>query len=258
MKRKRKIMLDDGGIGYEPIDLEKACCLNYLRLTNKTHAVGRWGLPELICTTEVYPDFIALFGQPGLYHHTSLTAVGFWQYDEVFDGIDGLFNAIYYNDQELLDWYQRRFEGVRIFFTPDYTQFGDVDELEMLYRLKRARIVGLWLAIELHAVVIPFITVPTSADTGVALQGLENCTVVAFSTKGYATHPEELEEIKEMVRQTVETLHPEAIVVYDVCGDNSVVEATFEYAIEQGIKVIVPRNTLKDRNTLRKEVSYEK
>ena len=184
MKRRKKIILNNGDTNYEDIDLRKKCCLNYLKYTNATHACGKHGLPELICNTEVFPDYNALYGQPSLYRKTKLTAVGFWQYDDVFDGIHGLYNAIYYDDTDLLNQYKERFEDVRIVFTPDYSQFGDVDDLEEAYRLKKARIVGLWFAEEMHAVVIPCITMPTAKSVGFALDGLARCSVVAFSTKG--------------------------------------------------------------------------
>ncbi len=253
MKRRRKITLPNGDTAYELIDLRKKCCLNYLKYTNETHSCGIHGLPELVSNTDVYPDYIALYGQPSLYHHTSLTAVGFWQYDNVFDGIHGLYSAIYYGDEELLEQHRQRFEGVRIFFTPDYSQFGDVDDLEEHYRLKKARIVGLWFAKELGAVVIPFITMPTADSVGFALDGLEKCSVVAFSTKGCVDDDVERDMLKEIVKRTVDILSLKAIIVYDVCGDMAAVEDIFSYAISEGIEIVVPRNSLKDRNTARKE-----
>lgn len=248
MKRRRKIVDAQGRAQYVAADLRKRLNLSYLKYTNKTHSAGVHDLPCLSCNTEVLPDYIALYGQPSTYHTTSLTGVGFWQYDDEFDGIHGLYNAIYYNETKLLDDYRKRFEGVRIFFTPDYSQFGDVDDLEEHYRLKKARVVGIWLAMELGAVVIPFITVPTPASVDFALDGLEDCSVVAFSTKGYVRDEQEKSILKEIVRLTVDTLNLKTIIVYDVCKDDSAVSEIFAYAIERGIKVHVPLNTLKERN----------
>lgn len=113
------------------------------------------------CRAKVFPDYIALSGYPSQYHKTPLTAVGFWKYDEKFDGYEGLFGAIYYDREDLLERYRSRYAGVRLLFTPDYPQFGDVSDLEEHYRLLKARIVGIWFAMALGAVVIPFITAPT-------------------------------------------------------------------------------------------------
>ena len=258
MKRHRKVILPDGSTGYEDIDLRKKLNLSYLRYTNLTHAAGKHDLPALACNTEVFPDYIALSGYPSQYHKTPLTAIGFWEYDEKFDGYEGLYNAIYYNRRDLLDRYRSRYAGVKFFFTPDYSQLGDVSDLEEHYRLLKARVVGIWFAMELDAVVIPFITVPTPESVGFALDGLENCSVVAFSTKGYVDDPVERDVIRELVRLTVNTLSLKAIVVYDVCSTNDAVDDIFSYATEKGIKIVVPSNALKERNETKREERHAK
>lgn len=258
MKRRRKITLPDGSTGYESIDLRKKLNLSYLRYTNLTHAVGKHDLPALACNTEVFSGYIALSGYPSQYHKTPLTAVGFWEYDEKFDGYEGLFNAIYYDREDLLERYRSRYADARLLFTPDYSQFGDVSDLEEHYRLFKARIVGIWFAMELGAVVIPFITAPTPESVGFALDGLENCSVVAFSTKGYVNDPVERDALKELVRLTVDTLDLKAIIVYDVCSTNDAVDDIFSCAAERGIKVVVPSNALKERNAARREERHAK
>lgn len=258
MKRQKKIILPDGSKGYQEIDLCKKLNFEFLRYTNLTHSTGKHDLPELVCNTEILPDYIALSSYPAQFHRTRLTAVGFWEYDEKFDGFDGLFNAIYYNRKELLQYYRERFAGVNFFFTPDYSQFGEVSDIEENYRLLKARIVGIWLTMEIGAVVIPFITVATIKRASFALDGLENCSVVAFSTKGYVENPVERNIIKELVRLTVDKLNLKSIVVYDVCSSNDAVEEIFAYAIKCGIKVVVPQNALKERNVALKEGRHAK
>lgn len=258
MKRRKKVTLPNGCVRYVDIDLRKKLNLNYLRYTNLTQAIGSHDLPALTCNTEVFPDYIALSGYPSQYHKTPFTAVGFWEYDEKFDGYEGLFNAIYYDRKDLLERYRNRYAGVRFFFTPDYSQLGDVSDIEEHYRLLKARVVGIWFVMELGAVVIPFITVPTPGSIDFALDGLENCSVVAFSTKGYVDNPVERSIIKELVRLTVDTLNLKAIVVYDVCSTNAAVDDIFSYAAERGIKIIVPSNALKERNAARRVERHAK
>ena len=48
-------------------------------------------------------------------------------------------------------------------------------------------------------------------------------------------------------------LNLKAIVVYDVCKSNDAVYEVFEYAINKGIKIIIPPNNLKVRNAVNKE-----
>ncbi|MBR6985555.1 MAG: hypothetical protein IKH75_18895 [Ruminococcus sp.] len=38
------------------------------------------------------------------------------------------------------------------------------------------------------------------------------------------------------------------IIAYDVCSTNDATLDTFSYAIERGIEVVIPDNTLKNRN----------
>ena len=258
MKRNRRVTLPDGTTASVANDLRKKLNLSYLEYTNKTRAAGTHDLPALACDTRVLPDFIALNSQPSTFRTTPLTAVGFWLYDDEFDGIHGLYNAIYYKDERLLSKYRDRYKGVKIFFTPDYSQFGDVDNVEEHYRLKKARVVGLWFALDLGAVVIPFVTVPTPASVAFALDGLEDCHVVAFSTKGYVNNPIERNVIKELVRLTVDTLDLKAIVVYDTCSTNDAVDDIFSYATERGIKIVVPPNALKEQNTAKREKCHAK
>lgn len=154
--------------------------------------------------------------------------------------------------------YRSRYEGARFFFPPDYSLFGDASDLEEHYRLLKARIVGIGFAIELGVVVVPFITAPTPESVGFALDGLEYCSVVAFSTKGYVNDPFERNVIKELVRLTVDTLDLKAIVVYDVCSTNDAVDDIFSYATERGVKIVVPPNALKERNAAKREKRHAK
>ena len=226
--------------------------LSYLKWANKTYSLGEDDLPALYCNTTVYPDFLALSGQPGLYWKTQNTGICFYEYDDEMDGIHGLYEAIYHNDRKLLAEFKKRFQGVRFFITPDYSECGDIHAIENKYRLFKARIVGLWLSHEMDAVVIPHVTYPLIKDMAYALTGLEGCSVVAFSTKGYVTDSTELNNLIEAIKFTTDELPLHAIVVYDVCGDDSVVNQVFEYPRKKGVQIVVPGNTLRERNTLKK------
>lgn len=142
---------------------------------------------------------------------------------------------------------------MKFFISPDMSQFGDVDDLENHYRIKKSRVVAIWLAMELDAVVIPHITFPTLESIDFALDGLEDCSVVAFSTKGYVNEPIERAILEESVRYTVDKLNLKAIVVYDVCATNDNALEIFKCAIDQGVEVVIPNNMLKERNAAKKK-----
>lgn len=230
--------------------LKKLLNYNFLNYTNKTISCGEKDLPALSCNPKVYPDFLALYSEPKLYQKTERTAVCFYQFDNEFDGKRGLFEAIYHDDCKRLEFFKKRFSGVKFVISPDYSEFGDIHIIENEYRLFKSRVVALWFAIEIGAVVIPNISFPTKRSASFALAGYENCSVVAISTKSHLVDSEEYERLLWKIRYTVDTLNLKTIIVYDVCSTNNKVFECFSYAIEKGIKVIIPDNTLKERNMI--------
>ena len=253
MKKYETKRLPNGATQKVPKDLIKKLNLHYLRYTNLTYSVGKHDLPALYCNTDIYPDYIALYSQKCDYHKTKNTAVAFYQYDDTFDGQNGLYNAIYYNNEKQLDKYKQRFKGVKFFISPDYSELGDIDDIENHYRIKKARVVAIWLITELNAIVIPHITFPTISTIDFYLDGLEGCSVVAFSTKGYVDDKLEREILIEAVKYTVDRLNLKAIIVYDVCRENENVKEIFKYAIDNGIEVVIPPNMIKNRNQTRRK-----
>jgi len=252
MKRITKKALNDIGVEIrEQKDLKPLLNLNYLNLTNKTHTAGEYHFPEIYCNTPTLPDYLALYTQPSDYRHTPNTCICFYAYDDSFDGIFGLYNAIYYDNKELLAFYKERFKDVHYFISPDYSQFGDLQKAENVYRLWKARIVTLWFIVELHAIAIPNITYTRREDFSLYLCGLENCSVVAFSTKGHVKNEVERSLLVDAVKHTVDNLPLKTIVVYSVCGDDKTTLALFDYAIQKGIQVVIPTNSLKERNARR-------
>lgn len=226
--------------------------LNFTHLTNKTRSFGEDDLPALYCNVRVYPDFLALSGEPGLFHATNHTCVCFYEHDEEMDGIHGLYPAIYYNDVKLLEYYKRRFEGVKYCITPDFSECGDIHQIENKHRVFRSRLIGLWFIHEIGSVAIPNIMFPHISKLQYCLTGLDDCSVVAFSTKGYVRNKEERAVLQQAVEETTRSLNLKAIIVYDTCGDNSTVDEIFAYPREKGVEIITPINTLKHCNMRKK------
>ncbi len=233
---------------HNKFQLEKLLNYSFLKYTNKTVSCGKKDLPALFCNTDVYPDFLALSSEPNLYNLTERTAVCFYEYDSVFDGKDGLFEAIFYNDTKRLEFFKKRYEGVKFVISPDYSEFGDIHEIENEYRLFKSRVVALWFIVEIGAIVIPNISIPTERCAEFALDGLDECSVVAISTKSHLQNAEECERLRWKIRFTVDKLNLKAIVVYDACSTNEKALECFSYALDKGIRIIIPDNTLKSRN----------
>lgn len=227
--------------------------LHYLDYTNKTNKNGKFELPIVKCNTDILPDYIALFSQQRDYHHTPKTAVAYFQFDNLFNGQHGLYNAIYYNNRKDLRLFKKRFKGIRFAIAPDCSECGDIDLLENLHRLRQSRVMSLWLTIEMGICVIPLITFPNLEFLPLILNGLKECNVVAFSTKGYITNSKEKEILREAIKRTVDTLHLKSIVVYDVCKTDEKAITLFDYARQKGILIVIPDNILKNRNKLGKD-----
>ena len=102
---------------------------------------------------------------------------------------------------------------------------------------------------EVGAVVIPNITFPTEESANFALDGYGDCSVVTISTKGHMDDPAENLRLRANIGLTVDKLtNLKTIIAYDVCSTNDATLDTFSYAIERGIEVVIPDNTLKNRN----------
>ena len=190
-----------------------------------------------------------MYGELSKYNLTDRTCVAFYQYDSVYDEIDGIYNAIYYDITKLQNFYLERFKNVKYFISPDYSLCGDIPYIENIHRIFRARIVSVWLTLNLNKMVIPNITYSNQKIFPHMLDGMEDCEVVAFSTKGIMKNPCSLELLKEAVQYTVMNLRKlQTIVIYSTSIYNEKIYDLFEYAIQNKIELIIPENTLRARN----------
>ena len=94
-------------------NLKKLINLNFIDFTNRTYLIGKFDLPYVTCSDDVNLDYLALYSETNNYYKTENTCVCFYLYDNKFDGIKGIYNAIYYNDEKLLAKYKERFKGVK-------------------------------------------------------------------------------------------------------------------------------------------------
>ncbi len=230
-------------------DLKDRLNLNHVCLINKTHCTGKYDFPKLLSPSNVTIDYLALYSDHHEYSKTYNTCVCFYEYDKAFDRKEGLFNSVYYKDEKALDRFRKRFENVNYFISPDYSLCGDCPEIQNIYNIYKSRVVSLALTLLFDKLVIPNITFATQQSFDYMLDGLEECSVVAFSTKGSWKTKEQKELLIKAIRYTVDHLKRlKQIIVYDVSTDNAKVLELFSYAIAKGIEVIIPDNLLKDRN----------
>ena len=236
---------------YNEKDLKDKLNLKFMDLINKTTCCGLYDMPKVLSPRHVNIDYLALYSDRHDYTKTNNTCICFYEYDKVFDSKNGLFNAIYNNDINLLSKYKERFKDVLYFISPDYSMCGDIPETINLYNIFKSRIVSLGLTLLLNKLVIPNITYASRKSFEYMLDGLEDCYVVAFSTKGSLKDLKRKELLLEAIKYTVDHLHNlKQILVYDVSIDNSKTLELFKYATSKGIEVMIPNNLLKERNII--------
>lgn len=229
--------------------LKELLNLNFVDLTNKTYLVGKYDLPYVNCPNVLNPDYLALYSERCNYFKTKNTCVCFYIFDKKFDTIDGIYNAIYYNDQRKLKKIKEKLLGVKYAIAPDYSECGDIPRVENIYRLFKARIVSLWMLFELDIIVIPNVTYANENYFDVMLDGMQNCEVVAFSIKGSIKEVSERELLTKAIENTVDNLKKlKKIIVYSVLIDDEKTKDLFKYASNRGIEIVVPNNVLKERN----------
>lgn len=226
---------------------------NFLEYSNKTIKLGKYDMPYVTCNILPEIDFIATYSQPSTYFYTDNTCVGFFEYDDKFDGFFGLWNAIYYDLEQLKKDYLERFKNVKYFISPDYSKCGDSLEAENIYRQMRARIVSIWLTMNTDAVVIPLVSCANENGMEYMLEGMKDCRVVAFNAKGPMGDPVQKEIFVKSIRKTVDELKKLELIIVNAASvnDDKILEL-FRYAIENNIKVHIPDNMLRIRNRLKR------
>lgn len=232
-------------------DKLKKFIVYYTSLTSKVRKEPTEDFPIVTNTfhEELMPDYLALYSERRNYFKTRKTAICFYQYDNVFDGHNGLWNSIYYGLDKNLEKFKTRFEGIKLAIEPDFSQVRDLELIENKYRVFKARVVDLFFIHEVGAWIIPNITYADEYSFEYMLKGIETCEVVAFSLKGITRKANELELMKKAAKITVDTLPLKGIVVYSVSRNDDQVLDIFDYAIKKGVKIFIPDNLLKERNS---------
>ena len=222
--------------------------LSYTKVTDKTMPDGNEDFPVLPCEIEVVPDYLCLYKNLNEYHKTKNTCVCFYEYDKDFDSINGLFNAIYYDDKNLLNKYAKRFKDVWMVIEPDYSQVRDIETIENKYRQFKARVVGLWFLTELKIPVIPNINYAGRCSFSYMLDGIKEAKTLAISLKGIMNKTVEENLLKEVIKFVIDNTKVKQFIVYSCGLNDEKIDEYFEYAKYKKIKYFVTDNLLRLRN----------
>lgn len=82
--------------------------------------------------------------------------------------------------------------------------------------------------------------------------GLEDVSVIAFSTKGRSDTPKNVELLQKSVIVSLDKLkHLKAVIVYDTSTTEKNLNNVFSPVLDKGLKLVVPDNILKSNNLRR-------
>lgn len=219
------------------------CNLSFINFTNKCFYVGKYDMPNVSCSCEnIKIDYLVLYSHLSEYDEKSNKAVCFYQYDQIFDGINGLFNAIYYNDKKLLEKYKKRFENVKILIAPDYSVYGDLPLIENLYRIFKSRVVSAYLINEWDKIVIPNITFVDDETKETCFSGIDKNTVVAISALGCLKEKEQKKLFSEIIDETIKRISPSIVVIYNISTKSNFLNEQIKKLENNGIMVLIPDN----------------
>lgn len=234
---------------------EKKLILNYTSLTRLARKEPLENFPIIVNKyyPELIPQYLVLYSEKEFYDMDN-SAVCFYLYDEKFNGQHGLWNSIYYDNQEDLTAFYERFKNVKIFIEPDISQVDSIEIIENKYRVFMNRVMVLWFIHQIHAWIIPNITFADRYSFEYMLLGIEECEVVAFSLKGSMEHSENMEIYLEAIVYTVEHMKKlKAIIVFSTSKYDEKVLGIFKKAIDKGILIYIPNNTQKVLNCRKKQ-----
>lgn len=228
--------------------MSKKLNLTFLKYTNQGHYFGEYEMPEASCfLSNPMIDYIALYGEKAdsKYHFPALC---FYEYDDKFDGIHGIFDAIYYDNKNLLNKYRSRLKDFTYVISPDYSICGDIPFIENAYRIFKSRIVGSYLVTKLNKIVIPNISFVDEKTKEVALSGIAKHSTVALSTKGLLRRGHKL--LEYIVDETLKVIEPSVIILYNVAVNSPRLKCIIESIENADVKAIMPPNKLLIRNQI--------
>lgn len=250
-KKKRKInkLKEDIELNIKYDEIPKEDVYGFY-IMNRMEPSNAFGIPMIGDFSNEYPNFIALYNHPAEYLKTDKTCIAFYISDYLFDDIDGIYEAIIHKDIELLKYYKWLLKDVKFIIGPDYSLYGNFNECTIINQLTKEAIVVGWMKFELEIIVYPNITYGNYKTFKYCFKNIYPGSNVAISLKGSLDHGINEKYLISAIKEVVDNIRPECIIAYSVASDITT-HRIMKYALDNGIKVIIPDNTLKSRNEMR-------
>lgn len=188
-------------------------------------------------------DYISLYSDKKDYFKTSNTCIAFYQYDHIFDGINGLYNSIAYNMKEQLNKYIQRFKDVKYIIAPDYSLFGDFPVALQIFNVYKSRICMCWLQQNTNASIIPNIRRTYSYSYNFCFDGIKKHSNIAISVLGQLKNKQNYDLFIDGFKELINRVEPKQIIAYGFINNKNF-QSIFEVALKRGIKIIIPHSKI--------------
>lgn len=217
-----------------------------LWITNRSQYVGKFDLPAVSGSLLDDVDFLALYPEKALYHKTEHTMVVFCVDDYKFDDWNKLYFAIIYQNQKILNDFKKRFCNVKYLAAPDYSVYADMATYKQIDSVARSRVVQLWLELECNIKCIPTLTCGGKETLDWCFDGIEQGSTMFVSLKGACKKQKSKQNCLAGIKAMIDKVKPNKIIVYtsSIYKTNELLKPLYD----AGIKVIIPSNTLLERN----------
>lgn len=203
--------------------------------------------PDISCyERNIKIDYFALYSDPKDYKKEN-SAVCFYEGDPKYDGFNGIYNAIHFNNTKLLNKYKERFKDVKIFIEPDYSITGNVNLLENLYRKFRAYTVLNYFQKEWGKTVIPQAIFVDKYTKKVLTTVIKPNSIISLSTKGMLKETLQIQLFYEVIDNIINNLKPSKIFIYNVATNSEILEFQLNKLTNASIEVIIPSNKFLNR-----------
>ncbi len=184
-------------------------------------------------------DYLALYSDQSEYCKTENTAVCFYEYDHIFDGIHGLYNSIIYENEAKLVKFRERFAHAKWIIAPDYSLFGDFPNALQINNVYRSRFCAVWLKNNTSAKIIPNVRWSESFSYNYSFDGIEKGSNVSVGFMGLQRKKENLRMFMDGFEKMIDTIMPKSILIYGFVNESNA-NTLFAHAIERGVKIVIP------------------
>lgn len=212
---------------------------------NNVLVTGKYDMPVIGYFGSELPDYLALYSNIQDYHFTPNTCITFFQYDEQFDSIKGLWNAIIHQNEKLLNSYKERFKSVKFIVCPDYSITGDMPLAMQIFNVYRSRVVAIWLREFCGCTIIPNLRFNNEKSYDYCFDGIAYNSIVCLSILGLCSKPEDIRNLINGLHETILRINPLKIIVYGECTDKKF-NYIFEECFQKGIEIIRPNSRTKE------------